>query len=796
MFVESVRCVSVHGAVPPFTFTLAQLPQTPRLADALICADSAADCRRGTMAHIIRILWALTSLSEVGLFARAFGTDHHGVELPTACGASTLIPGAILLPRHSLVSQNGHFNLRMQPDGNVIMFDVCEHKILFALGVGRRGHGLAGLTLEPNGTALLRFGSGSGRAHGIPLLVPSKPSRVAALRVGDDAHVALVGEAGAVLQRFSGGERGAVAARAAAERAVFALASGGGGCERNATLGCSSHASTHTYAHIHALLHSSDPSRCRNTHVLKGENEKEPDVHVCLDSIPPSGCVVYSIGIANNWIFDDFMASKGCSVFSFDPSMTGTKKHQRHANHWFEAVGIGTFDGMHTGESTLYGGNSYYPVETLSRIMERHGHTHLIEKASHGGEAHGALRPPPTVIEQMLKGMLLGSRPKYIRANTTTTYHDNGPHLCVPTSVVNRPRSTFEFFEWYYACGKYANCGRSLTMANKALINWCKAIGTLSDVGMLQWKEDCDEYLEANNADFQRRFNDQQFVDLFLAGIIKLDRLNQAWHMQGEPGPRPRLHGVFADKSPVSKVILECIKLDLIELAENPKKRSEVILSQIPIMLSRGDEGGYVSETEAPPRPRSALRVPIPPGTPLTQTGGLLQLQSPQPPPTIRNFGSGYDGHDGRRHAGSRPGSGGRPGPTDTDLPAAPRMAGLLQSTELLSTQEIRERDITPVFASDQTLNGKCINFYLNAVGCDRPNCIFCKRSLLAMQSTDHSDVSAALRRAAGAANARARPGTPGRDDGRRGRSGSHDRSASAGRGDGRDRSRSRDRGN
>jgi FkbM family methyltransferase len=265
----------------------------------------------------------------------------------------------------------------MQPDGNVIMFDVCEHKVLFALGVGRRGHGLAGLTLEPNGTVLLRFGSGSGRAHGIPLLVPSKPSRVAALRVGDDAHVALVGEAGAVLQRFSGGERGAVAARAAAERAVFALASGGGGCERNATPGCASHASTHTYAHIHALLHSSDPSRCRNTHVLKGENEKEPDVHVCLDSIPPTGCVVYSIGIANNWIFDDFMASKGCSVFSFDPSMTGAKKHQRHANHSFEPVGIGTFDGMHTGESTLYGGNSYYPVETLSRIMERHGHTHL-----------------------------------------------------------------------------------------------------------------------------------------------------------------------------------------------------------------------------------------------------------------------------------------------------------------------------------------------------------------------------------------------------------------------------------
>ena len=72
----------------------------------------------------------------------------------------------------------------------------------------------------------------------------------------------------------------------------------------------------------------------------------------------------------------------------------------------------------------------------------------MIEKASHGGEAHGSLRPPPTVIEQMLKGKLLGSRSKYIRANTTTKYHDNGPHLCVPKSAVNCPRSTFEVFLW------------------------------------------------------------------------------------------------------------------------------------------------------------------------------------------------------------------------------------------------------------------------------------------------------------------------------------------------------------
>tara|TARA_B100001059_G_C17612304_1_gene465203 strand:- start:111 stop:707 length:597 start_codon:yes stop_codon:yes gene_type:complete len=104
---------------------------------------------------------------------------------------------------------------------------------------------------------------------------------------------------------------------------------------------------------------------------------KEPDVHICLDAIPDSGCVVYSIGIANNWIFDDFMITQGCQVFSFDPSMRGVKKHKRHANHLFEPIGIGIIDGIHTGISTLYGKKTNYPVETLGHIMERHGHSHL-----------------------------------------------------------------------------------------------------------------------------------------------------------------------------------------------------------------------------------------------------------------------------------------------------------------------------------------------------------------------------------------------------------------------------------
>lgn len=56
----------------------------------------------------------------------------------------------------------------------------------------------------------------------------------------------------------------------------------------------------HGYGRIHKLLHSSESDRCSKTHVLKGEIANEPDVHVCLDAIPTNGCVVYSIGIANN----------------------------------------------------------------------------------------------------------------------------------------------------------------------------------------------------------------------------------------------------------------------------------------------------------------------------------------------------------------------------------------------------------------------------------------------------------------------------------------------------------------
>ena len=131
----------------------------------------------------------------------------------------------------------------------------------------------------------------------------------------------------------------------------------------------------HSYDKIHKFLHNVDRSACKKWKVLIGENSKEPDVHICLDNISPP-CVVYSFGIANNWIFDDYMISKGCHVYSFDPSMN-VRKHKRHKNHLFEPIGIGIKSGIHKGRSTLYGGKTNYDVLTLADMMKRYNNDHV-----------------------------------------------------------------------------------------------------------------------------------------------------------------------------------------------------------------------------------------------------------------------------------------------------------------------------------------------------------------------------------------------------------------------------------
>ena len=78
---------------------------------------------------------------------------------------------------------------------------------------------------------------------------------------------------------------------------------------------------------VHRLLESAESGLCHNVLVLPGapssDHRLPPDaeLHICADELPKSApvddaepCVVYSFGIADNWIFDDMMVAKGAST--------------------------------------------------------------------------------------------------------------------------------------------------------------------------------------------------------------------------------------------------------------------------------------------------------------------------------------------------------------------------------------------------------------------------------------------------------------------------------------------------
>jgi len=133
------------------------------------------------------------------------------------------------------------------------------------------------------------------------------------------------------------------------------------------------HLKTNNYIGISAFIKNINPKLCSHAKILKGTSKLEPDVRICMPELP---CVVYSFGIANNWLFDDMMLDHGCSVWSFDPSMK-IGKHSRRPTHLFEPIGIGATSGTHKGASTLYGGKNDYMIMTLEDLMKKYGHTHI-----------------------------------------------------------------------------------------------------------------------------------------------------------------------------------------------------------------------------------------------------------------------------------------------------------------------------------------------------------------------------------------------------------------------------------
>jgi len=108
------------------------------------------------------------------------------------------------------------------------------------------------------------------------------------------------------------------------------------------------------------------------------------DWPICLDWLG-SPCVVYDIGIANEWAFSDSMASKhGCEVHAFDPSDGFLDEHRAHhkPNVHFHFKGLAGRNNASSNASSGSwqdkSGHNYGevigPVERLDRIMKNLGH--------------------------------------------------------------------------------------------------------------------------------------------------------------------------------------------------------------------------------------------------------------------------------------------------------------------------------------------------------------------------------------------------------------------------------------
>ncbi len=65
---------------------------------------------------------------------------------------------------------------------------------------------------------------------------------------------------------------------------------------------------------------------------------------VCLDpglAPPPEMCVIYSFGLSDDWSFDSAMASYGCDVYSFDPSIQHPKMPNNSQHIHYFKMGLG-----------------------------------------------------------------------------------------------------------------------------------------------------------------------------------------------------------------------------------------------------------------------------------------------------------------------------------------------------------------------------------------------------------------------------------------------------------------------
>ncbi|XP_028397120.1 uncharacterized protein LOC114520958 isoform X3 [Dendronephthya gigantea] len=107
--------------------------------------------------------------------------------------------------------------------------------------------------------------------------------------------------------------------------------------------------------HRYDLFMSTQGVVCKNIRHFGGKYMKNKDPpefdpdgtwYLCLDpevGLTPGSCIVYSIGINNEWSFDDSIAKFGCRVYAFDPTMN-KGDHNRSQLIQFFNLGLADHD--------------------------------------------------------------------------------------------------------------------------------------------------------------------------------------------------------------------------------------------------------------------------------------------------------------------------------------------------------------------------------------------------------------------------------------------------------------------
>lgn len=103
--------------------------------------------------------------------------------------------------------------------------------------------------------------------------------------------------------------------------------------------------------------------------MMKNPSGLDGQKAICLDPAvapQPGRCLIYSIGINNEWSFDDAMEQYGCEIFAFDPSMKDSpKQFNRTAKIHFYQLGLGERD---------YVTHNGWQMQTLDSIYRQLGH--------------------------------------------------------------------------------------------------------------------------------------------------------------------------------------------------------------------------------------------------------------------------------------------------------------------------------------------------------------------------------------------------------------------------------------